>query len=105
MTSLLPAFGSQNAATLVAYTLLGVAAGVGVNRLNKFLETKLPRAYKNRYASVGLKMVPIAAVVLLAQALAAPFARNWQSTTPGLFFVTFFFGLQSSLMEDLTSLA
>lgn len=105
MTSLLPAFGSQNASTLVVYAVAGIAAGVGVNRLNKYLDAKLPGAYRNKFAASALKMLPIVAVLLVAQMLAAPFARNWQGTTPGLFFVTFFFGLQTSLMEDLTSLA
>lgn len=98
-------FGKQDPITLVLYTVVGIALGVGVNRLNKLLDRKLPKVYASAWAALPLKLLPVILVVVAMQLASRRFASDWQSTTPGLFFVTFFFGLQSSLMEDAARLA
>lgn len=103
--SSLPWFGRDNGSTLLVYAAAGILVGMGANRLNKFLDASVGKPYENPWAGVALKLVPVAFAVLMTQLLSATFARDWQGTVPGLFFVTFFFGMQSSLMEDVSRLA
>lgn len=86
---------------ILAYSALGVAAGLATNRVNAWLDARAPALYERRPVAAALKLLLLAAVLAGAQAASARFAADWQATTPGLFFVSLFFGLQTSLMEDL----
>lgn len=82
-------------------SLVGLVLGVAVNAFNK-------AAVGGRWvrpARIALKLVPVALVALVAEAVAPGFADEWQVTVPGLFFVTMYFGTQTSLMEDVAGLA
>lgn len=100
-----PGLGRQNIATLIAYVVLGIFSGMGLNRLNEFMDARVPGAYRSAWAAVPLKILPLALALVGAQIASASFASDWQSTTPGLAFVTFFFAMQTSLMEDIARLA
>lgn len=96
--------GSQDIITLIIYSAMGLGLGLGVNKLNKVLDEKVPSVYEKMWASIPLKLLLVAIVLVAVQFGSESFARNWQSTTPGIFFVTLFFGMQTSLMEDALSL-
>lgn len=90
---------------IVLYAVLGVVAGALVNRFNRLLDSRLPKMYASPWAAAPLKLLP-AVLVLAGTELPLPgFAMDWQSTTPGVFFVSMFFGMQTGLMEDLARLA
>ena len=101
----LPGIGRQNSATLFAYILLGIFAGVAVNRLNEFMESRAPGAYRRAWTALPMKMIPIVLVMGITQAVSPAFASDWQGTTPGLALVTFFFAMQTSLSADVARFA
>lgn len=83
---------------VVLQSLAGIGLGVLVNEINKAVDARLPRAYSHPLAGVLLKLLPIALVAIAVGTVVDSFAQEWQTTIPGLFFVTLYFGLQSSLM-------
>jgi hypothetical protein len=90
---------------ILAYSALGFGAGIATNMANKRLDATFPAAYGNKVAASVLKLLLVGTVLAWVELGFAQFAAAWQATTPGLFFVTVFFGVQTSLMEDVTSLA
>ena len=115
---------------VLVYSVLGFGAGLATNLANTWLgATVLPSAYGNTSAAKSTaksaaksaatsaaksaaKLVAIVLKLLLVGAVLAGvelgftrFAAAWQATTPGLFFVTLFFGVQTSLMQDVVSFA
>lgn len=98
-------FGQNDFLNVILYSVAGIALGAGVNRLNRWLDDGIPRAYSsNKWLPVLLKLLPPALALAGVQLMSADFSLDWQTTTPGLFFVAFFFGLQTSLMEDVVRL-
>lgn len=99
---MLGGFVASTLSVTALYSVLGIALGLGINKLNQVLDDRLlRRAYSSPWAAVPLKLLPMA-LVLTSVAWAFPsFEADWQGTTPGLFFVGLFFGMQTSLMEDL----
>lgn len=95
----------RNSGAILAYSLLGFAAGYATNQVNKALDSRLPRVYGKAWAAIALKLCVIAVFAANAEALFRQFVLQWQGTTPGLFFVSLFFGMQTSLMEDVTAVA
>ena len=97
--------GQEDLLAILTYSVLGIALGVGVNKLNRFLSRQLRRVYASRWASIPLKLLPVGLVLVALHWQFKDFSDNWQNTIPGLFFVTFFFGLQTSLLEDVLTFA
>lgn len=91
-------------ASVMLQSLVGLVLGILVNALNKAAEARLA-VYDRPAAGVLLKLVPVAAAALGLGALFPAFSAEWQVTIPGLFFVTMYFGTQTSLMEDVVRLA
>lgn len=91
----------QDFMTLLIYSVLGIALGLGVNKMNGMLSKRLPKVYSSKWAAVPLKLLPVGLALVLVQLVMTEFAYNWQQTTPGLFFVLFYFGMQTSLMKDM----
>lgn len=97
-------FGAQNVAVLALYTALGAALGLGTEWVNR----RMGRAAcgdKPCARMVVPKLLVIIALFALVQLLLPEFASDWQNTTPGLFFVGVFFGMQGSLFSDAQTLS
>lgn len=106
LSSILPFPGRQNASTVLAYFAVGVLLGWAVNKLNKFLDKHVQGPYEvSPVLGVLLKVIPVTLGMMLFQMLTPGFSTDWTKTVPGLFFVTFYFGMQLSLMEDLARMA
>lgn len=91
-----------NIQTVVLYTVVGAICGLLTNMINKtIIKTKFP---KPSPVTVLLKTLVCGFTLLTIQSYNRDFAYDWQSTTPGLFFVSVFFGLQTDLMADITAL-
>ncbi len=97
--------GKEDLLAILTYSVLGITLGVGVNKLNLFLSGQLRRVYASKWSSIALKLLPVGLTLVLLHWQLADFSDDWQGTIPGLFFVTFYFGLQTSLMNDVLSLA
>lgn len=77
-------------------SFIGIAAGLLVNKVNHQAANGInPRAVR-----LLVKLAAVAIGVALMEQVAPRFAQEWQATTPGLFFVAYYFGMQSSLMAD-----
>lgn len=96
---------ARNLGGILVYSVLGFGAGIATNLANKRLDSKLAAAYANRLVAIVLKLLLVGVVLASVELAFAQFAAAWQATTPGLFFVTLFFGVQTSLMEDVTAVA
>lgn len=90
-------------AAVMLQSLVGLLLGILVNAFNKAAERL--SAYDRPAAGVLLKLVPVAVAALGLGALWPALSDEWQVTIPGLFFVTMYFGTQTSLMEDVVRLA
>lgn len=108
----------SNLGGILVYSVLGFGAGLATNLANAWLGAKvLPLAYGNtpaaksaatsaaKLAVIVLKLLLVGAVLAGVELGFSRFAAAWQATTPGLFFVTLFFGVQTSLMQDAVSFA
>jgi hypothetical protein len=93
-------YGRNDLSTSLFYGAAGIFAGFAADGLNKRLNKPLQGA--NRYIRTVAKLLVPALLLFLIHQWSPRFATDWQSTTPGLFFVSYFFGLQGDLMSDLT---
>lgn len=96
-------FGYRGPLAVVAYTAAAVGLGLGVEYAN----SRMGRAACGSRPCARMlapKLAVIAAVFLALQYALPYFALDWQNTTPGLFFVSVFFGLQASTFADAQSL-
>lgn len=81
------------------YVLPGIVIGVLCEKITRYLQTK----YKlNPLVAIIIQLFIISVVLYLIEFYVSPeYGSNWQSITPGLFFVSVFFGLQSSLYSNI----
>lgn len=87
-------YTSESPVTSVAYAAIGFVLGRATDAIGK----RVVRT-RNPYLAALLR-VTITALVLAV--FSPAFHATWQATTPGLFFVTMFFGTQTTLIADIT---
>lgn len=87
-------------ATAMVHAALGAALGVAIERGNV-----APDRWSDPWAVTAARLAPSAAVLAVVHALAPRLGADWQATTPGLFFVAAFFGVQTRLLGDFARLA
>jgi len=88
--------------TCGSYGLIGAALGLGIDKLS----VRLQKEYEiGKPAMLLLQLFLMVLVVYAIQEFVSErFASDWQSTTPGLFFVSFFWGIQGNFYANLGSL-
>lgn len=94
--------GSQGAAALAVYAVAGLALGLAAEAFNRWVSARLCER-KPCARALAPKLVVAAAAFVALQAAFPDFALDWQNTTPGVFFVGLFFGMQASLFADAQS--
>ena len=82
------------------WTLSGILIGLSANLVNSYLveSTKL------NYASLLLQLLLTSAVLAIIHQSVKRFGWTWQNTTPGLFFISFYFGVQFSVFQSIQKL-
>lgn len=97
--------GKHDVKSIFVYSMTAIVLGMIMDYVNKKLDNNLSIFKQNRYVSVIAKILLIALVFNYIQDhISAEFASDWQSTTPGVFFVSIFFGLQSNLFSTLQAI-
>ena len=72
--------------------LIGITLGLVVN-----YATKMVNSYQNMFQLVACSFI----LAFIQIQINPMFGWSWQNITPGLFFVSFFFGTQFSMFENL----
>jgi len=87
----------------ILYSIIGIGVGIGTNKLSKQVTDML--GLKDAWTKTATQVVVISVVLALIQTyVSASFASDWNNITPGLFFVSFFFGLQGEVMSSIAQL-
>ncbi len=84
------------------YIVPACILGISVERATKYVQTRY-----NLSPLISLVFQLILAILVLfviEKYVSAQFATNWQSTSPGLFFVSIYFSLQPSLYDNISRL-
>lgn len=81
------------------YTFLGVLLGTALEDWTKRASSR--DAESKALYVMGQLFVGITILFVLERFVAPQFASEFQSTLPGLFFVAFYFGSQSTLLTNL----
>lgn len=83
-------------------TIIGTTFGLLVDKTCTYLQTKYEIDIK---IMIAIQLLFIILVAYFIQMFVSDrFANDWQSTTPGLFFVSFFFGTQLNIYNNIQSL-
>ena len=87
---------------IAMHTSFGVVGGIVANRAARSVDdgTNDPTAL----GETILKLLIIAGVLMFIERQIPGVVADWQSTVPGLFFVSFFFGLQTNIISHLVAL-
>jgi hypothetical protein len=93
--------GKQGFVNIVIYAIMGIVLAMITNKIyshvDKFeLDSKIKLAIK--FLIFG------SVLYYVHHYISKEFASDWQSTTPGLFFVSMYFGLQPNLMNQIAQL-
>ena len=81
--------------------LFGIVLGIIVNNIIGFMSNKLK--IKTLLIQNVLQLVLCSFVLALIHAQFNYFGWTWQNITPGLFFVSFFFGVQFNIFTNIQS--
>lgn len=84
----------------IVYVSLGIFLGLLVNSIAR----KIQDHWKlNNKISIVIQIILMITVLYIVEVhISNYFATNWQSNTPGLFFVSFFFGTQFLILINLS---
>lgn len=86
------------------YSAAGIVLGVMIEMLIRAFQSKSPTKdtamTKMKYLGIQLAFC-IVVLFVIERFISKKFAEAWQSVTPGLFFVTFFFSSQASLFSNI----
>ena len=96
--------GQTSIQAILVYSIIGTAIGLTVDNVNKKVSIAIPDLNRNKWIRALIKLIILGVTLLSVHRMFPSFASDWQSTTPGLFFVSFVFGLQSDLMSSLSQL-
>lgn len=83
------------------WALLGLATGLAVNKANSYSTTIV----KNKYIGILLQLLLIAVVLAIIHvSVNNKFGWTWQNVTPGLYFVSVYFGVQFTTFTAIQSI-
>jgi hypothetical protein len=85
----------------IIYALVGSALGIIIDKIFKSIQDKIRK--KENIILISLVQIIISVIILLfiEVYISKAFAIEWQGTTAGLFFVAFFFGVQTNLYTNI----
>lgn len=83
--------------------ITAIAVGIVIDRISAYIQSR----YKvNPIIMIIIQILFIISVLyIIEKFISQKFADEWQNNTPGIFFVSFFFGLQFNLFSNLLSLS
>ena len=87
---------------IVQQTLMGVIAGIAANRITRTIDGG--QNDKKTVFIAFTKLITIGIFLMVLERQFPGMAEEWQSTTPGLFFVSFFFGLQTNVINHMVAI-
>jgi len=80
------------------YVLPAIVLGVLCEKITRYLQTTYNL---NSFVSIIIQLFLAILFLFVVEYYISPkFGENWQAITPGLFFVSIFFGLQASLYAN-----
>jgi hypothetical protein len=89
--------------TVAIYSIPAILLGIICEKTIAYLQKKYEL---NPVVAIILQLVFVTLILYIIEMhISLPFGSNWQSITPGLFFVSIFFGLQVSLYNNIFLLA
>lgn len=89
----------------IIWSLLGIAFGILINDINIIItdKYKINNTYiNNTYIQNITQIIICSLTIALIQYYNNYFGWSWQQTTPGFFFVSFFFGTQFKLLDNMS---
>ena len=82
------------------WAIVGVLVGWLGNKINTYLDKTLPVTY----LGLVLQLLVLSTLLGILHKAVLAFGWSWQNTTPGLFFVSVFFGVQFTTFEAVKSI-
>lgn len=95
-------------AHIISWAFLGIIVGRTVDAILGLVKDHLDRSMKSwsnllaKWLNVFAQMALLAVVpAVFCMIRLRPFVQDWQTSTPGLFFASFFLGMQSNLLSTI----
>jgi hypothetical protein len=84
--------------------LLGIGLGIIVNLILQSVVNTITKKYKNEIKLVFQLAICSIVLAIIHVKINNKFGWTWQNITPGLFFVSYFFGAQFSTFSNIQSI-
>jgi hypothetical protein len=89
----------------LVYSFFAICSGYIIDNISKHIQTK----YLNNKHPIIMIIIQLLLITLFMFSVEyyiyPKFGNSWQSITPGLFFISIFFGMQFNLFSNLQSLS